>query len=203
MDRGATHTTRWLHESREIINHPAGLGFPHTPGRYRPGGCAFASPRFLVCRYIGEFLTRRWELILPVCGVTSAMDRGATLTARWRHEPREISNHPVELGSAQTPGQDRTAKCAFAYPGFLCCRDVEGLLIRGWKLTLSGCGETSALPREVPLAARWLHESETISNPPVGLEFSHPAGRYRPRSTAFSSLGGWSCRGIGDFLIEG
>ena len=203
MDRGAPLTARWIHEPRPISNHPVGLGFSHSPGRYRPGGCAFASPRFLGCRCIGEFLTRRWEFILPVFDVTSALDRGATLTARWLHEPREISNPQVKLGSAHTPGEYRPAKCAFACPGFLSCRDVEGLLIRGWNLALSGGGETSALPREVPLAARWLHESEIISNHPVGLGVSHPAGRYRPRGSAFSSLGSWSCRGMGEVLIEG
>ena len=37
---------------------------------------------------------RGWELILPGCGGTSALARGATLAARWLHEPQPISNHP-------------------------------------------------------------------------------------------------------------
>ena len=43
---------------------------------------------------MGEFLTGEGELILPVCSGNSALDRGATLTERWLHEPRAISNHP-------------------------------------------------------------------------------------------------------------
>ena len=72
------------------------------------------SPRCSGCRYIGESLTRRWELILPVCGGTSALDRRAILTARCLHEPRAISNHPVGLGFQHTPGQYRPGECAFS-----------------------------------------------------------------------------------------
>ena len=45
-----------------------------------------------------RFLTRGWELILPGCGGTSALARGATVAARWLHEPQPISKHPVGLG---------------------------------------------------------------------------------------------------------
>ena len=44
------------------------------------------------------FLTWGWELILPGCGGTSALARGATLAARWLHEPQPISNKPVYDG---------------------------------------------------------------------------------------------------------
>ena len=40
------------------------------------------------------FLIRGWELILPGCGGTSALARGATLAAQWLH----ASNQPVGLG---------------------------------------------------------------------------------------------------------
>ena len=36
--RGATLAARWLHEPQPISNQPVGLGFPHRPKRYRPGG---------------------------------------------------------------------------------------------------------------------------------------------------------------------
>ena len=45
-----------------------------------------------------EFMIRGWEIILPGCGGTSALARGATLAARLLHEPQPISNHPVGLG---------------------------------------------------------------------------------------------------------
>ena len=35
-----------------------------------------------------RFLTRGWEHILPGCGGTAALVRGATLAARWLHEPQ-------------------------------------------------------------------------------------------------------------------
>ena len=41
---------------------------------------------------------------------------------------------------------------------------MEGFLIRGWEIILPGCGGTSALARDAYLAARWLHESQPISN---------------------------------------
>ena len=41
------------------------------------------------------FLIRGWELILPGCGGTSALARGATLAARWLHEPQPISNQLI------------------------------------------------------------------------------------------------------------
>ena len=44
------------------------------------------------------FLTQGWELILPGCGGTSALARGATLAARWLHEPQPISNHSWSWG---------------------------------------------------------------------------------------------------------
>ena len=36
-----------------------------------------------------------WEIILPGCAGASALAQGATLTARWLHEPQPISNQLV------------------------------------------------------------------------------------------------------------
>ena len=152
---------------------------------------------------MGEFLTRGWELILPVCGGTSALDPWATLTVRRLHEPRTISNHPVGLGSPHTPRHYRPGKCAFSSTGFLSCRDIEGHLNRGRELIFFGCGGTLASPRGATLAARWLHEPQQIGNHPVELGFPHTAGRHRPRGSAFSSPGSWSCKDMGEFFIEG
>ena len=38
------------------------------------------------------------------------------------------------------------------------CRGMEGVLILGWDLILSGCGGISTLARGAALAARWLYE---------------------------------------------
>ena len=50
--------------------------------------------------------------------------------------------------------------------------------MRGWELTLSGCGGASTLARGATIAARWFHEPQRISNQPVGLGFPDLAGRY-------------------------
>ena len=44
-----------------------------------------------------RFLIRGRKLILPGCGGTSALARGATLAPRWLHEPQPISHHPAGL----------------------------------------------------------------------------------------------------------
>lgn len=31
-------------ESQQISDGPVGMGFPHSTGRYPPGGCRFSSP---------------------------------------------------------------------------------------------------------------------------------------------------------------
>ena len=80
---------------------------------------------------------------------------------------------------------------------------MEGFLIRGWELILPGCGGTAALARGSTLAARWLHEPQPISDHPVGLGFPHPAGRYRPGESAFSSPGCWSCIDMEGLLTRG
>ena len=41
---------------------------------------------------------RGWDIVLPGCGGTSMLSRGATLAARWLHEPQPISNQRVGLG---------------------------------------------------------------------------------------------------------
>ena len=43
------------------------------------------------------FLIRGWDLSLPVSGATSTLAGGATLAARWLHEPQPVTNQPVGL----------------------------------------------------------------------------------------------------------
>ena len=52
-------------------------------------------------------LARGWELVLSGCGGTSSLARGATLAARWLHEPQPISIDPVGLGFAHPAGRYR------------------------------------------------------------------------------------------------
>ena len=80
---------------------------------------------------------------------------------------------------------------------------MEGFLIRGLKIVLPGCGGTSTLSRDAPLAVGWLHEPQLISNQPVGLGCPHRAERYRPGGSAFSSPVCWRCTDREGFFGRG
>ena len=104
------------------------------------------------------------------------MARGATLAARWLHEPQPISNQTVGLGFPHPAGRYRPEGSGLTSPSCWSCRCMEGFLMRGWELIL---------PR------------------PVGLGFPHCAGRFRPGGSPFSSPGCRGCKGIEGFLIRG
>ena len=149
------------------------------------------------------FLIRGWDLNISVSGATSTLTGGATLAARWLHEPQLISNPPVWLGIPHRAGRYRRGGSPFSSPDCWRCKCMEGFLIRGWELILRGCGGTSTLSRGATLAARWLHEPQPIRNQPVGLGFPHLAWRYRVGGSAFLCPGCWSCRDVEGFLIRG
>ena len=88
-----------------ITNPPVGFGFPRRVG-HRPVGSPFSSPwGCWICKDLEGFLIRRWDLILPGCGGTSTLARGATLAAHWLNELQPISNHPVGLGFPHRAGR--------------------------------------------------------------------------------------------------
>ena len=119
-----------------------------TPcGAVSTGGSAFSSPFFFRYRDMERFQIWRWNLILPGCRETSALARGATLSARWRHGPQSIRNHPVGLGIPPPAGRYRPGGSAFSSTDCSSCRDIEIFLIRRWELFLPVCGGTSALAR--------------------------------------------------------
>ena len=96
----------WLYELQPINNQYMGVGFPHRAGRYRPGGIDFFVPGLLelyinICIYI---FFRVWNLILPGCGGTSTLTRGAILAARWLHEPQPITNQWMRCESGYSAG---------------------------------------------------------------------------------------------------
>ena len=202
MARGASPAARRLHEPPPISNYLVELGFPHPAGRHRSGRSAFLSLGCWSCRDMNAFVFRGWKRIHPGCCGTSAFARGATFPASMPHEPQPISNYPVWLGFPNSAGRYRPGGPAFSSPGCWSCRDMDGRLIRGWEPILPMCGENSRLARGATLVARRLHEPPPISNHPVGLGFTHLAGRYRPRESAFSSLGCRSCGDMDAFLIR-
>ena len=138
VPRGNSLAARWLHEPQPISNHPVALGFPHPAGSYQPGGFAFSSPGCWSCRDMEGFLNRGWEVILPGCGGTSALARGAPRAARWLHEPQPISNHPVGMGFPHPAGRYPPWGSAVSSPDCCSCRDIEEFITRGWKLILPG-----------------------------------------------------------------
>ena len=122
---------RWLHEPKSTTVHPE-WGFPQRVGRYRPVESPFWSLFCWSCRDMEGLLIRRWDLILPGCGATSTLARGAALAARWLHEPQPIGNQPVGLGFPHRAGRYRPVGSPFSSPGCRGFRDMEGFLIRGW-----------------------------------------------------------------------
>ena len=196
---------RWRQEPQSTMAYPE-LELPQCMGRYRPGGSPSWFPVCRKCRDMEGFLIRGFDLNRPVSGATSALAGGATLAARWLHEPQPISNQPVWLGFPHLAGKYRPGDPRFRPKvDEVSCRDMEGYLIQGQDPVLPGCGGTSTLSREATLAARWLHETQPIrmSNPPVGLGLPHLAGRHRPGGSTFSSPGCWSCTDVEIFLIRG
>ena len=62
LAREKTLAACWLHRPQLISNHPVGLGFLHSAGRYRPGGSASFSLGCSSCRDIEGFLVRNGKL---------------------------------------------------------------------------------------------------------------------------------------------
>ena len=73
-----------------IINQPVGVGLPHLTGQHRPGACPFSSPGCWSYGHTEALLIRGRDIIVPGCGGTLTLSRGATLTTRWLRDP---ANH--------------------------------------------------------------------------------------------------------------
>ena len=79
-----------------------------------------------------QILIRGGDLNLPVSGATSTLAGGATLAARWLHEPQSINNQPVWLGFHTVRGSIDPGDPHFRPQVVgVNCRDMEGFLIRG------------------------------------------------------------------------
>ena len=181
----------------------SGCGFPHPSGRYRPGRFFFAASGCWSCRDMEGFKTHGCELTISRCGGTAALARGATLATRWLQRLQPISNRPVGLGFPHRAGRYQPGNISVTAPGCKRCRGYERFLTRGREPILPGCGMTAALARDAILAARWLQKPQPISNRPVELGFPHPAGRYRPGGSTFTTPGCWSCRDMDGCLTRG
>ena len=166
----------------------------HPAGRYRRGESAFSSPGCRSCREMEGFLSRGWGLILPWCGGTSALARGATLTPRWLHELQFISNHPVGLRLSHPAGRYRLGGAASASPCCWSCRHMEGFLNRGWELILPGGGGISALARgQLSLRTGSMSPRQSAITQ-WGWGFHTLRGRLRPVGSPFAFPRCRSCR---------
>ena len=90
-------------------------------------------------------MIQRWDLV-PECGGTSTLTRGATIAARWLHEPQKISNHSVGLGFPHRVGRYGPVGSPFSSP------DIRYVNIR--KDFYSG---DAAGPRRWPEAVSYTH----------------------------------------------
>ena len=61
-------------------------------------GITVVVPGLLDCRGMEAFLVRGCDGILPGCGETSTLSRGATLRACWLHGPQSTSDQPMGMG---------------------------------------------------------------------------------------------------------
>ena len=50
------------------------------------------------------FLIRGWDLVLPVCGATWTLARGATLATRWLYEPQPNQQPASGIGVSTSCG---------------------------------------------------------------------------------------------------
>ena len=148
-----------------------GLGFLHREGRYRPVGSPFSSPGYWICKYLEGFLIRGWEIFLPGCGGTSTLARGATLAARWLHEPQPIITQPVGVGFPHRAGRYRPGESLFSSLGCRNCKCMAIFLIRRRHPILPG--------------VRWLYiRTPANQRSAGGAGFSTPCGAVSTRGNS-------------------
>lgn len=140
---------------RRMVSGVPGVGV-YTPcsGRCCPGGkpisSLFRPPIRWSCRYMQDFLFRGWDRILP--------------GGYWFHEPRLISNAPVNLGFPRRAGRHRPAgHRRFLSPICWGCNCMGQFLIRRWDIGL-----------------RWLHEPSESANSQWGWVFHTARGGIDP-----------------------
>ena len=81
------------------------------------------------------FLIRRCNFIVPGCGGTSTLARGAKLAARCLHEPQPISIQWMGAGCPHCAGRyPPEGSLSFSSQGCWSCRCMKGFLTQGWDL---------------------------------------------------------------------
>ena len=167
MSRDAILAACWLHEPQPISSQPVWLGFPHRAGRYRPEGSAFSSPGCWSCRDMEGFLIRGWELILPAVAL-------CTIPSESAISDRRVAGVSTPCGAVAT--RVTTVFVLAELYG-------DGII--------SNTGMGTYHPR-----GALSHVRSPASDRPVGLWFSHRAGRFPPGGSPCSFPGCRSCESI-------
>ena len=152
-------------EPQRISNHPVGLGFHTMRNGFNPRDLRF-----------------RARIAGVVCGAVST--RGITVSSQgcrtsniWKFYDAEMGPYPPgALALCANTGKPAMGRWGWGFPHragrcrpggtpflSLDCRSyicMEGFVIRGWEPS-AGCADS-------------MHESQTISDRPVGLGFPHP-----------------------------
>ena len=131
------------------------------------------------------FMIRGCDHIVPGCGGTPTLSRGATFATRWPHEPVPIRNQPVGLGFPHLAWQYQPDPCPFSTPGCWSCTCMKGVLIRAWDPIVPGC--------------RWLYEPLPISDQRMEVGLPHRTGWCRPIAVFVTIVRG--CRNMEGFMI--
>ena len=131
-----------------------------------------------VFRDMEGVLIRGWDLILPECGETSTLARGATLAARWLHD----QSARVELGFPHRAWRYRPGGSPFSFPGCWICRGMEGYLIRDGTLSSSGAAGPQRCPEGQLAGSPSLSQSATSQ---LSWGFHTVRGDIGPRISVF------------------
>ena len=156
--------------NQSVINQGS-WGFYTLRGRIHQGKLLFSPVVIGVVEVKNNFLTVRWVIIFLGSGEISTMSRGAALVTGWLIEPQPTGNHSVGSRFPHTAGGTEPGDLRLP-PRFIRVVDMwTAFLTRGWERILPVNGGTSTLARAATLAARWLHEPQSMSNHSVGLRF--------------------------------
>ena len=110
-----------------------GWSFHTLRGNIDMGGPCFRPQSVgISCRYMEGFVIRGYNPVLPWCGGTATLARGATLASLGLHEPQPNSNHPFGLGFPHLTGRPRSGDMRF-HPRVVGDVDVRNMFYPGMR----------------------------------------------------------------------